>query len=132
MTVYQAFQAVALWAGLHMLLLLVLSIRTVRQRFKHRVRLGDGAVPELEQAVRAFGNAAEYVPSALIALLLLAAIQADPRVIHALGGTFFVGRVAHAYGLSRSGGQSPGRAAGVVLTWLVYLVAAGLLLFLAL
>ena len=127
-----ALEAAALWAALLLLLMLALSLRTVQQRFRHRVRLGDGGVPEMEQAVRVFGNAAEYVPGALIALVLLALLETDPRLIHGLGATFFVGRLAHAFGLSRSGGQSPGRALGVVLTWVVYLVAAGLLLFSAL
>ena len=56
--------AAALWVGLHLILLLVLSLLVVRQRRRHKVALGDGGVPELAQAIRAFGNATEYVPAA--------------------------------------------------------------------
>ena len=54
--------AAALWVGLHIFLLLTLSALVVRQRRRHHVELGDGGVPELERAIRAFGNAAEYAP----------------------------------------------------------------------
>jgi hypothetical protein len=127
-----ALQAAGLWTALHLLLLLGLSLLAVRQRFKHRVRIGDGGVPEVERALRAFGNAAEYVPPALAALILLALLQQDPRLVHGLGATLFVARVAHAIGLSRSSDRTLGRTTGVVLTWAVYLAAAGLLLFSAL
>jgi uncharacterized membrane protein YecN with MAPEG domain len=60
--------AAALWVGLHLILLLVLSLLVVRQRRKHQVVLGDADIPELAQAVRAFGNATEYVPGGLIAI----------------------------------------------------------------
>lgn len=119
-----AANAAALWAGLHLLLMLVLSVLVVRQRRRHAVALGDGAVPELAQAIRVFGNAAEYVPAGLAALALLAVVQAPPLAVHLTGGVLFVGRVAHAAGLTRSGGASLPRAAGVLLTWVAYLFAS--------
>ena len=63
--------AAALWVGLHVLLLLILSVMVVRLRQKHRVSLGDDGIPELARAIRAFGNATEYVPAGLIALAVL-------------------------------------------------------------
>ena len=51
--------AAALWVGLHLILLLVLSVLVVRQRRIHGVVLGHADIPELAQAVRAFGNATE-------------------------------------------------------------------------
>ena len=93
--------------------------------------LGDGGVPELSRAGRVFGNATEYVPSLLIALVLLALVGAPALLVHGIGGAFFLGRVAHAFGLSRSAGISAGRALGVLLTWGGYLAAAGALLFYA-
>ena len=123
-----AAHAAALWAGLNLILLLVLSVRVVRIRRKERIGLGHGDNPELERAVRAFGNASEYIPSALVALALLALLAAPAGLVHALGVTFTVGRVAHAVGLSRSGGATLPRAVGVIATWLVYLTAAVVLL----
>ncbi|HEY8618067.1 MAPEG family protein [Phenylobacterium sp.] len=122
-------QAAALWAGLHLILLLVLSVRVVRQRRQHQVAFGDGGVPSLVQAIRAFGNATEYVPAGLVALGILAAAGAAPMVVHSLGLILLAGRTAHAVGLSRSGEATLPRSLGVVLTWLAYLAAAVALLF---
>jgi uncharacterized membrane protein YecN with MAPEG domain len=122
--------AVALWTGLHLLLLLVLSVRVVRLRRRHHVAFGDGEVGELACAIRAFGNAAEYVPTGLVALVALAFAGADLLMIHAAGLMLFAGRIAHAVGLSRSGAPSRLRAAGVVATWIAYLLAGvGLLVY---
>lgn len=124
--------AAALWAGLHIILLLVLSLLVVRQRQKHKVVLGDEGVPELVQAIRAFGNATEYVPAAMVGIVVLALVQAPPLIIHVAGLVLFVGRVTHAIGLSASGGASFPRAIGVVLTWLTYVFLGVALLVYAL
>jgi hypothetical protein len=92
---------------------------------------GHGEAPELAQAVRAFGNATEYVPAALIGVVVLALLGAQPLLVHAAGLLLFAGRVAHAWGLSRSGGASLPRAIGVVATWLAYIVVAAALIFYA-
>jgi uncharacterized membrane protein YecN with MAPEG domain len=127
-----AAHAAAFWVGLHLILMLVLSVLVVRQRRAHGVVLGDAAIPQLTQAVRAFGNATEYVPGGLIAVAVLAMVGPNsPMVVHAVGLTLFVGRVAHAVGLSRSGGSSVLRSAGVIATWLAYIVAGVALVFYA-
>lgn len=132
MDVATSAHAAALWAGLHIVLLLVLSLLVVRQRQKHKVALGDEGVPELAQAIRAFGNATEYVPAALIGIVVLALVQAPPLGIHVAGLLLFAGRVMHAVGLSNSGGTSFPRAIGIVLTWLAYVFLGVALLFYAL
>lgn len=132
MDVAASGHAAALWAGLHIILLLVLSLLVVRQRQKHKVVLGDEGVPELVQAIRAFGNATEYVPAALVGIVVLALVQAPPLVIHVAGLVLFVGRVTHAIGLSTSGGASFPRAIGVVLTWVAYVFLGVALLVYAL
>ncbi len=123
--------AAALWTGLHLILLLVLSVLVTRQRRKHHIEIGDGGVPALNQAIRAFGNAAEYVPAALVGLGVLALVGAMPLLIHPIGFLLFVGRVMHAVGLSRSTGVSWLRTAGVLATWVAYIALAAALLFYA-
>ncbi len=123
--------AAALWVGLCLLLLLVLSVRVVRQRERHRVLIGDAGVPELLRARRAFGNATEYVPAAIGALITLTLVGAPAPVIHGFGLVLFLGRIAHAWGISVSAGPSIGRSAGTLLTWLAFLFAGALLLFYA-
>ena len=131
MDVTPAAHAAALWAGLSLILLLVLSVRVVRLRRRHEVSLGHGDIPDLAHAVRAFGNATEYVPAAIAALAVLAVVGAAPLMVHAGGLMLFAGRLSHAWGLSRSGGASLPRAAGVVLTWLAYILVAVSLIFYA-
>ncbi len=124
--------AAAFWTGLHLLLLLVLSLLVVRQRQKHKVALGDEGIPELAQAIRAFGNATEYVPAGLAALAVLTVVQANPLTIHISGLMMFSGRCLHAIGLSGSGGTSFPRVIGITVSWLAYIFMAAALLFYAL
>ena len=131
MEISASAHAAALWVGLHLILLLVLSVLVVRQRRTHGVVFGDADVPALALAVRAFGNATEYVPAGLIAIVTLAVVGAPPLIVHIAGLALLLGRIAYAVGLSRSGGVSIGRTVGVTLTWLAYIVAAVALVFYA-
>lgn len=123
--------AAALWVGLHMFLLLVLSLLVVRQRQKHKVALGDEGIPELAQAIRAFGNATEYIPAALCGIAVLALVSAPSLAIHLAGFVMFAGRCLHAVGLSNSGGTSFPRVIGVLATWVAYVFIGVALLFYA-
>ena len=123
--------AAALWVGLNLLLLLILSGLVVRLRQKHKIALGDGGIPELARAVRTFGNAAEYVPTGMVAIAVLAIVQSPALAIHIVGLLLFAGRLIHGVGLFNTGGASVPRALGMVLTWVGYLFAAVALLFYA-
>lgn len=114
------------YAGLLALVLLALSYNVVRLRRRHQVGIGTGEVAELARAIRAHANFCEYVPLALILLVALALAGAAPLwALHGLGAALVVGRVLHAFGLSRSAGASAARVWGTVLTWLVLLIGAG-------
>lgn len=126
-----AGNAAALWVGLHVFLLLILSLLVVRLRQKHKVAMGDEGIPELARAIRAFGNAAEYIPPGLAVLVTLAVVAAPPSSVHVVGLILFVGRLVHAIGLSNSGGASVPRALGMVATWLAYVFGGVALLFYA-
>ena len=93
MEITPSVHAAALWVGLHLILLLVLSMLVVRQRRRHRIELGHGDIPELDRAIRAFGNASEYVPAGLAAIVVLAMAGAPILVIHAMGLTLLTGRI---------------------------------------
>jgi uncharacterized protein len=120
----QAVQASALWSGLLILLMLVLSGIVVSGRRKHMVSFGDGGNPDLLAASRAFGNCAEYATPGMVALLLLAAVGTPVWMVHAVGATLLVGRVVHALGLLFQTGPSLGRVIGMLLTWVALLTAA--------
>jgi uncharacterized membrane protein YecN with MAPEG domain len=131
MDVVNQGHAAALWVGLHILLMLVLSALVTRQRQKHKIPFGDDGVPELAQAIRAFGNASEYVPVGLAGLIVLDLAGAAPLLVHIAGFLLLAGRVTHAFGLSNSGGASVPRAIGMTLTWAVYVFLIAATLFFA-
>lgn len=124
-------QAAALWTALLLLLMVVLSILVVRQRQTHKVGLGDGDQPALQRASRAFGNAAEYIPAGIAALILLSMLKSSFLLIHVIGAMLFVGRLAHGLAITGSGGVTAGRIVGMMLTWAAYIVAAVSLLLYA-
>lgn len=127
-----AAAAAALWSGFLMIIMLVLSILVVRQRRAHSVAHGHGEQAALAGAIRAFGNASEYIPSAIGALAVLAIAGASPVVVHIAGGVLTVGRLIHAFGLSRTIGVSRSRVLGTMFTWIAYVFTAVALLFHAL
>ncbi len=114
----------ALYTGLLALLLLVLALRIIRLRWKLRVGIGDGGDRSMLRAVRAHGNAAEYVPITLLLLLAVELNHGNPLLLHACGAIFVGSRVLHAIGLTRSGGPSWPRAAGTLGTMAVVIVLA--------
>jgi len=126
-----ALQAVALYSAIHLLLLVALAYLVASRRGQTRVGIGHGDDEALHRAIRVHGNATEYLPGALVGLLLIALLGASTLVIHALGVALTLGRALHAYGLSSSSGTSFGRVTGASLTLLVYIAEAGVLFWLA-
>ncbi|MBW4443126.1 MAG: MAPEG family protein [Plectolyngbya sp. WJT66-NPBG17] len=89
----------------------------------------DGDDGLLQRKVRAYGNFVEYVPLALLFILTLELMNAQSTLLWLLGSTLTISRIAHAWGLIRTYGPSPGRAIGFFLTWFAYLVGAGACLY---
>ena len=85
----------ALYAGLMGLWLLGLGFAVMRRRRRHDVSVGDGGVRALELAIRAHGNACEYVPVALILLALSEGLGAPGWVLHLFGLMLVAGRLLH-------------------------------------
>lgn len=119
----------ALWAGLLGILSLALAMNVVRARTTEKVIFGDGGVTLVQQRIRVHGNFIEYVPLALVLLLVLELNGTSAVVLNVLGGGLFVGRLLHAFGLTTSTGTTPGRFLGTVLTWLAILTASALALY---
>ena len=83
----------------------------------------------LQRKVRAFGNFMEYVPLALLLIILLEINGAPVLSIWFLGIALMLARIAHAWGVIGTYGPSPLRAIGFFLTWMVYLFGAGVCLY---
>lgn len=118
-----------IYLALAVLLVLMLAGRVMWLRNARKVALGDGGLPELARAIRAHANAVEYLPLGLLTLLVIELDQVRPDLVHGFGIALLLGRVLHAWGLSRASGRSLGRALGIVLTWLTMLAMALLLLW---
>lgn len=127
----EKLEIAAFYIGLNLFILLGLAVMTVRARARGRVLFGDGGDAVLARAIRAHGNAVENIPIGAVGLLALALLPQTPALaLHAAGAVLTLGRAAHGIGLSRSEGRSPGRAIGMLLTWLALLgMGAGLVIF---
>ena len=77
-----------------------LSLRVIKLRRAHTVRLrGGGGVPELEVAIRAQGNATEYIPVSLVLLALLELGVGPAIPVHTAGIALLIARLLRARGL---------------------------------
>ena len=121
--------AVSLYAGISLLLLLVLGFNVSLKRRASKTGIGDGDDENLACAVRAHANHAEWFPGIMIGLLIVALIGIPAYAIHTVGAVFTFGRVMHAWGMLSSSGASLGRLLGALLTYLsALLLGAGLIL----
>lgn len=119
----------ALYGAAAGLLLLLLSWLVVKARWRYGTSLGPGTEPGMTKAVRVHGNFVEYVPLALL-LLLLAELNGLPAwFLHAAGVVLLTCRALHAWGLGHAAGRSFGRFYGTAGTWLVILALSLVLLY---
>lgn len=112
-----AIPVTLLYGGLNALLVTLLGLWVSLLRIWLRV-YGVKPVPaQLLRPIRRHGNAAEWVPLAILLLLLL---ELTGRVgsfwLHLAGGTFLFGRLVHALGFARNGVLS---TAGATVTYVV-------------
>jgi uncharacterized membrane protein YecN with MAPEG domain len=117
------------YAGLLALWLLVLAMRVIHYRSATHIYLGDGGDTRLLRAIRAQANFVEYVPLALLLMLILEVSRFSIYVIHALGIVLLVARLLHGYAFAYSAEFKFGRFWGAILTFLVLGVAAVLCLY---
>ncbi len=95
-----------------------LGVRVSRVRGTQKVMVGHGGVPVVEARMRAHANFNEYVPIALILMLLIELNIGASRWLWAAGALLVVARVLHPFGMEPSAPKGY-RAIGAALTWLV-------------
>jgi uncharacterized membrane protein YecN with MAPEG domain len=108
----------ALYAALNALLNIALAYRVTTLRHAHKTSLGGSDDPRapLNLGIRAHGNNAEYVPLAIVMLLITELCGGKSIILHALGGTLLLARILHPIGLPlrprtrRAGSVSPSRS----------------------
>lgn len=90
---------VSLFAGLLALVFVFLSVNVVRIRKREHIALGETGIAELQRAVRAHANFAEYTPLFLILFGLAEHNGLNSYVLYLVGTIFLLGRVSHAFSL---------------------------------
>ncbi|MCC2657758.1 MAG: hypothetical protein K0Q76_2866 [Panacagrimonas sp.] len=119
-----------LYAGLLAIFYVVLSLRVISRRRGANISLGDGGDAQMQRRVRGHANFAEYAPFALLLIALLEIGGTTPFwLLHLLGLLLVIGRVLHAVALSYTEKWMAGRFFGMILTFLVLLVAGALCLW---
>ena len=111
-----------LYAGVLTLLFLALSFRVIGARRSQRISLGDGNNETMLRRMRAHGNFAEYVPLALVLMVLLELQKQPVWVVHMVGVLLLAGRLFHAVGVSTATANA--RVAGMILTFTALITGA--------
>jgi uncharacterized membrane protein YecN with MAPEG domain len=77
-----------------------LSFAVIGLRRKNQIGLGSGGIDDLERAIRAQGNFAEYVPFGIILIACLELNGAPWWLVAIPGITLIIGRLIHARGIN--------------------------------
>lgn len=103
----------SLLAGLY----IWIAFKVIGLRRLHSVSTGDGGHPALTMAIRAHGNLTEYVPIALILLLLGELNKGYLPILAILAGALVAGRVLHALAFLNDNRHMERRVLGMKLTF---------------
>jgi len=118
----------SIFASILAILFLRLSFAVIALRRKNKIALGSGANADLERAIRAQGNFAEYVPINLLLMACLEVNLAPWWLFVPLGVLLIIGRVIHAIGINQPPPEFSKRVLGMKCTFfaMIGLIAANL------
>ena len=94
-----------------------LSFAVIGLRRKNKVGLGSGGYEDLERAIRAQGNFAEYVPFGIILIACLELNGAPWWLVALPGITLIIGRLIHAVGINQPPPDFSKRVLGMKFTF---------------
>ena len=118
----------AVYASLSAFLIVWLSLNVIKIRREKQISIGDGEDARLQTAIAAQSNAIEYIPLALLLLLLLEYNGAHLVVVHLFGLLLVAGRLIHARALLTENIKS--RVLGMQVTiWVIIGLAIANFLF---
>ena len=115
----------ALYLALFCLFASYLAFGPGKLRGMEGISVGDGGRPDLLVAMRRHGNFVEYVPYFMIMFAVMELNGSSAMLLHGLGIGMVVARICHAVGLGEE--VTPLRGAGAGLTFVISLIAAGVL-----
>ena len=101
-----------------------LSFAVIGLRRKNKVGLGSGGYDDLERAIRAQGNFAEYVPIGLILIACLELNGAPWWLVILPGMALIIGRLIHAKGINEPPPNFSSRVLGMKFTFATLITLA--------
>jgi uncharacterized protein len=107
----------AVFASILALIFIKLSFDVIGLRRKNKISLGAGGIDELDRAIRAHGNFAEYVPLGLFLIGALELNGAPLELVGLLGLLLVAGRYFHAKGIHEPPPNFTNRVRGMKLTF---------------
>ena len=115
-------------AAILTIILVKLSLAVIGLRKKNKVGLGSGGHEDLERAIRAQANFAEYVPLGIILIACLELNRAPWWLVLLPGIALIIGRLTHAKGMNTPPPDFSKRVLGMKFTFftLITLVALNL------
>ena len=115
-------------ASLLTIIFIKLSFAVIGLRRKNKVGLGSDGHEDLERAIRAQGNFAEYVPFGIILIACLELNGAPWWLVALAGIALIIGRLFHAKGINTPPPDISNRILGMKLTFntLIALIALNL------
>jgi uncharacterized protein len=108
----------ALIASVLTVIFIKLSFAVIGLRRKNKVGLGSGGHDDLERAIRAQGNFAEYVPFGILLIACLELNGAPWWFVALPGASLIVGRLIHAAGINVPPPDFSKRILGMQFTFL--------------
>ncbi|NQV84961.1 MAG: MAPEG family protein [Rhodospirillales bacterium] len=114
-----------LYASILAFVYIALAYGVIRNRYRFEVSLGDGGHTKLNRMIRGHGNFSEYVPIALLLMVIAEMANADKTIIHLIGATLLSGRLLHAYALALTDANMFARRSGMILTFTAIVIGAG-------
>ena len=113
-------------ASILTLIFVRLSFAVIGLRRKNKVGLGSGGHEDLERAIRAQGNFAEYVPFGIILIACLELNGAPWWLVAIRGITLIIGRLIHAKGINVPPPDFSKRVLGMKVTFTTLISLAAL------
>lgn len=117
------------YASILALFFMLLSIRAIQLRRKLKIEIGDATNNEMQRAMRVHANFAEYTPLTLILILLVELNESPYLVTHFICLCLLIGRIAHAYGVSKTIENYKFRIMGMAMTFTSILISSLYLIY---
>jgi hypothetical protein len=107
-----------LYAGILALMLVALGINVTVHRARLKVPMGDGGNPQMLRMIRMHANAVEYLPLAILLMLIYEVNGGSHVLLHIAGIVLIAGRVLQTWNMWSTPIAGFGRIAGQSSTWL--------------